>query len=61
MERYAHLTDDFRNMKNLALTLRRRRIYREPVDFNFDEAKVSWMKRADQWMGGAMRSLLPTG
>ena len=40
MERHAHQTDDFRNMKNLALTLRRRRMDRGAMDFNFDEAKV---------------------
>ena len=39
-ERYSHLVEDFRKMKELALILRNRRMARGAMDFNFDEAKV---------------------
>ncbi len=40
MERYSDLIDDFRMMKELALTLRKKRMNRGAIDFDFDEAKI---------------------
>ncbi|CAM3004567.1 ribonuclease R [Paenibacillus sediminis] len=39
-ERYRHLVDDFMLMKELALKLRKRRMQRGAVDFDFQESKV---------------------
>ena len=38
--RYAHLVETFREMEELCLTLRRRRLARGAIDFNIPEAKV---------------------
>jgi ribonuclease R len=40
IERYRPLVDDFRLMADLAKTLRRKRLQRGAIDFNFAEAKV---------------------
>lgn len=40
MERYKDLIDDFRMMKELALILRKNRMNRGAIDFDFDEAKI---------------------
>jgi ribonuclease R len=40
IERYSHLAEDFRRMKELALILRSRRMARGAMDFDFAEAKV---------------------
>ena len=40
LERYGHLMDDLRTMKELALILRGKRVSRGAIDFDFDEAKV---------------------
>jgi ribonuclease R len=41
IERYKPLVDDFHRMATLAQTLRRKRINRGAIDFNFAEAKIS--------------------
>lgn len=40
IERYKYLLDDFLAMKELALILRKKRMARGAIDFNFDEAKI---------------------
>jgi ribonuclease R len=40
IERYRYLLDDFLAMKELALILRKKRMARGAIDFNFDEAKI---------------------
>lgn len=40
IERYAPLVDDFRLMADLARTLRKKRLQRGAIDFNFTEAKI---------------------
>lgn len=40
IERYRYLLDDFLAMKELALILRKKRMVRGAIDFNFDEAKI---------------------
>lgn len=40
MERYGYLMDDFNAMKELALILRKKRMDRGAIDFDFDEAKI---------------------
>ncbi|PZE19324.1 ribonuclease R [Paenibacillus xerothermodurans] len=40
LERYEHLMDDFRAMKELAMKLRGRRMKRGAIDFDFQEAKI---------------------
>lgn len=40
MERYSDLIEEFRMMKDVALTLRKRRMSRGAIDFDFDEAKI---------------------
>lgn len=39
-ERYQYLVEDFERMKELALILRKKRLDRGAVDFDFDEAKI---------------------
>lgn len=39
-ERYSHVAEDLRTMKELALILRSKRMARGAIDFDFDEAKV---------------------
>jgi ribonuclease R len=39
-EKYSHLVDQFKAMKELAMTLRRGRISRGAIDFDFQEAKI---------------------
>lgn len=39
-KRYDYLLDDFETMKELALILRRKRMLRGAIDFDFDEAKI---------------------
>ncbi|GIP40253.1 ribonuclease R [Paenibacillus sp. J31TS4] len=40
LERYAPLVDDFRLMEELAMILRRRRMERGAIDFDFQESKI---------------------
>ena len=40
IERYRYLLDDFLAMKELDLILRKKRMARGAIDFNFDEAKI---------------------
>ncbi len=40
LDRYRYLLDDFDAMKELALILRKKRMDRGSIDFNFDEAKI---------------------
>lgn len=40
LERYGYLVEDFDTMKELALILRKKRMDRGSIDFNFDEAKI---------------------
>jgi ribonuclease R len=40
MKKYDYLIDDFKNMKELAKILRRRRDLRGSIDFDFDESKI---------------------
>jgi len=40
IERYKYLCDTFHTMKELALILRKKRMDRGAIDFNFDEAKI---------------------
>lgn len=40
LERYGYLMDDFTAMKELALILRKKRMDRGAIDFDFDEAKI---------------------
>lgn len=40
MERYADLVEDFRQMEQLAMKLRNKRMNRGAIDFDFEEAKV---------------------
>ncbi|MGD9679419.1 MAG: ribonuclease R, partial [Vulcanibacillus sp.] len=40
IERYGDLIDDFKLMKDLALLLRKKRMNRGAIDFDFDEAKI---------------------
>jgi len=40
LQRYDYLIEDFETMKELALILRKKRMDRGSIDFNFDEAKV---------------------
>lgn len=40
MQRYADLVDDFRQMEQLAMKLRNKRMNRGAIDFDFQEAKV---------------------
>lgn len=40
IERYKYLLDDFSTMKELALALRKKRMARGAIDFDFDEAKI---------------------
>lgn len=40
IERYNHVVPDFYKMRELALTLRKKRFQRGAIDFDFDEAKV---------------------
>ena len=40
IEEYRYLLDDFLAMKELALILRKKRMARGAIDFNFDEAKI---------------------
>lgn len=41
IERYKNLVPMFRNMQELALILRQRRMHRGAIDFDFDEAKIT--------------------
>lgn len=40
LKKYSYLVDTFKNMKELALTLRKRRIDRGSIDFDFDESYI---------------------
>lgn len=40
LKRYDYLIDDFKEMKELALILREKRMKRGAIDFDFDEAKI---------------------
>jgi len=40
MERYQDLIEDFQMMRDLAMTLRKRRMSKGAIDFDFDEAKI---------------------
>lgn len=49
IERYRPLVEDFRLMADLAKTLRRKRLQRGAIDFNFAEAKVVINEKGSRW------------